>query len=68
MDKKERKEMFVLVGKSAIDFSKLIFASIVLGSILGAGIDKTILMLCGIAVSLIILVTGILLVIKNKEV
>jgi len=67
MQQKKKKELLTLIGKSAIDFSKLIFASIVLGSILGAGINKTVLVIFGFIMSLAILFSGIFLVIKNKE-
>ena len=65
MDKNKRKKMLHLFGKTAIDFSKLIFASIVLGSILSSGFTATILIVFGLVSCLLVLLIGIFLVINS---
>jgi len=57
--------MLNLFGKTAIDFSKLIFASIVLGSILSSGITANLLIIFGLISCLLVLLFGIFLVINN---
>lgn len=58
--------MFNLIGKTLIDFSKLIFASIVLGSILSSGFNVTLLIYLGLLGCLIVLFLGVFLVVNNN--
>jgi hypothetical protein len=62
-----KKKLNENVGKVLVDVGKLIFASIVLGSIIKGDIDKLYLLIFGSIVALVCIYGGILFLSKKED-
>jgi len=67
MGSKGWKHTKATIGSILVDLGKLTFGSLILGSVLTGGFDPFQTFLFGIAITIILFITGAILVIKSKE-
>ena len=65
MDKKYR--VFKEIGKVAVNFGSLTFASLVLGTIIRGDYDRMFLLLAGFGGSMVLIALGIILLTRGVE-
>ena len=61
------KHLFATIGTIFVDLGKLSFGSLILGSILRGGLDPLQTFIGGVAIAVVLFVTGVIFILKGKE-